>query len=353
MAYSLRKIEDKAIWDAFVASQAQYTFLHAFAYGEMQRELGDRVWRFGIWHEEKLRGVILVIKIHARRGDFLFVPHGPILIQNSPAEMVRQSAEAPAEKFKIFEALIGELKEIARKEKATFIRISPLLENSQENQALFHTLGFRGAPIHMHPEITWTLSLDKSEQELLRDMRKTTRNLIGRAEREGVEIRVGSTENDLEQFYGLYMRTAAKQHFVPFSRAYLSAELKTFGQEGSAIVLGLHSGKVQAGAFIVFYGDAGFYHHGASSLENPKIPVPYLVQWAAIQEAKKRGKKLYNFWGIVPQENTDHPWAGLSLFKMGFGGFRTDYLHAQDLPLSWKYHLNWAVETMRRRRRRY
>ena len=39
------------------------------------------------------------------------------------------------------------------------------------------------------------------------------------------------------------------------------------------------------------------------------------------------------------------------VFKKGFGGFQTDYLHAQDLPLSFGYWINWAIENFRRRKR--
>jgi len=99
-------------------------------------------------------------------------------------------------------------------------------------------------------------------------------------------------------------------------------------------------------------GEYAFYHHGASQNTYPKIPTAYAVQWAAIREAKKRGIKLYNFWGIAPDENDKkHPWAGLTLFKKGFGGYRTNYLHAQDLPLSWKYWISWSIELIRRKMR--
>jgi lipid II:glycine glycyltransferase (peptidoglycan interpeptide bridge formation enzyme) len=36
----------------------------------------------------------------------------------------------------------------------------------------------------MHPEITWSLILNLSEEELLKNMRKTTRYLIRQAEKD-------------------------------------------------------------------------------------------------------------------------------------------------------------------------
>jgi lipid II:glycine glycyltransferase (peptidoglycan interpeptide bridge formation enzyme) len=83
------------------------------------------------------------------------------------------------------------------------------------------------------------------------------------------------------------------------------------------------------------------------------------LQWEAIKEAKSRGCKTYNFWGIAPEiKNPEdikvslHPWAGLSLFKMGFGGERKEYVKTQDLDVSPKYWLNYIIEVLRKHKRR-
>jgi len=121
--------------------------------------------------------------------------------------------------------------------------------------------------------------------------------------------------------------------------------------------------EIVSAAIIIFWQGIAFYHQGASSPKYPKIPVSYLLQWEAIKEAKKRGCNVYNFWGIAPLENKKpyrnpfgilrgkHPWAGLTLFKTGFGGYKKEYVRTQDLPLSSKYWLNYFVEIVRRTKR--
>ena len=82
------------------------------------------------------------------------------------------------------------------------------------------------------------------------------------------------------------------------------------------------------------------------------MPVSYLLQWEAIREAKNRGCKLYDFWGFVdPQKYSKHPWAGPTLFKMGFGGEKFEYIETQDLPLSNKYWLTYFFEKLRKLKR--
>ena len=70
-----------------------------------------------------------------------------------------------------------------------------------------------------------------------------------------------------------------------------------------------------------------------------------------LKQARKRGCKIYNFWGITPTDSPRHPWAGLTLFKKGFGGYKKEYVKTQDLPLSGQYWINYLVERIRRSKR--
>ena len=374
------EIKDRKTWDSFVISQPKHTFLHSWAWGEFNEAMGDKVWRLGIFYGEELVSVALVIKIHARRGNFLFVPHGPIF-QNCHARPVSRygvnSSGHPdldsclRRNDNASKILVGKFKEFAKQEKASFIRVSPLLENTEENKAMFKNLGFRTAPIHMHAETTWTLNLESSEDVLLMGMRKTTRNLIRRAIKEGVEIKMGTGERDVEIFNNLYKETVSRHIFTPFSWTYLKNQVKILGSppyqggvRGDSLVFtAYYNNEPLASAIVVFYGNSAFYHHGASSpTKYPKIPAAYLLQWEAMREAKRRGHKFYNFWGVIPSRNVNgqwsmvngdkkHPWSGITLFKTGFGGFESNYLHAQDLILSWKYWPSWVIETLRKKRR--
>jgi lipid II:glycine glycyltransferase (peptidoglycan interpeptide bridge formation enzyme) len=73
-----------------------------------------------------------------------------------------------------------------------------------------------------------------------------------------------------------------------------------------------------------------------------------VLQWAASRDAKKRGMQVYNFWGIAPENNPNHPWRGITLFKKGFGGRNIEYIHAQDLAVSPLYIIPRTIEMVRR-----
>ena len=335
MTYTLRFITDQGIWEDFVSHAAPHSFLQSWKWGLQYGLSGSKIFRIGMFDEEKLVAAALLIRIGARRGSFLLCPHGPVVLDN-----------------KALPVLIAEITRLGKEEQCDFVRICPLLENTPENVTLFREQGFRPAPIHMHPELSWILDITKPEEELLKEMRKTTRYLIKKTEKDGVQIKMSDDPDDIEKFWPVYQATVNRQHFTPFSKSYLRQEFELFAKDKqAAFFFGVYQGKVIAAAIIIFYGKSGFYHHSGSLQIFDKINASYLLQWRVIQEAKRRGYVQYNFWGISPDSRPQHPWAGLSLFKKGFGGFAEEYVHAQDKPLTPKYNLNFVIETARRLKR--
>ncbi len=329
----IKEITNRDIWENFLLTKKEKTFLNSWNWGEFQKKQEDKVWRLGIYNNE-LVSLALVIKIKARRGTFFFLPHCLI------------------NKEEHLKVLLDYLKKLAKKEKASFIRIAPLLERNETNNNLFK--GFKKAPIHMHPELTWELDISKNEEKILSEMRKNTRYLIRRADKnKDIEIVKSSDINDLKKFNQVYKETARRHSFVPFSLDYLEKQFSCFSDD-IVIFLGKYKEEVISSAVMIYWQGTGYYHHGASlsKYNSNKIPISYLLQWEAIKEGKARDCLKYNFWGIAPTNNKNHPWAGLTLFKRGFGGYRKDYVETKDLPLSLTYYLTYLFEKIRKVKRR-
>lgn len=325
---AIKEITNQKIWDSFVTSQKDYTFLQSWNWGEVAKLSGEKVWRWGIYEKKHLIGVCQAILVSARRGKFLFVPHGPLLAKASE---------------RYFSQVLDFLKETAQEAGLSFLRISPWLEASEKNKLLFKKFGFRPAPSLMHAEETWLIGIDKDEGALLGEMRKTTRNLIRRGQKEGVEIIKSRSLEDVKYLYDLQLETAKRSRFVPFSKKLLELEIETFAKDDQCLLfLGRHRQEITAAALIIFYGSFAFYYQSGS--QETKVPVNYLLQWEVIKEAKKRGCQVYNMWGIAPENKPHHPWVGLTIFKTGFGGYRRVYLHAQDWVFSSRYWLTYLIE---------
>ncbi|MBL7142404.1 MAG: peptidoglycan bridge formation glycyltransferase FemA/FemB family protein [Candidatus Pacebacteria bacterium] len=334
----IKEIQDKKIWEDFLLSFTDKTFLQSWNWGDFNKAMGNKIWRLGIYDWNELVGTALVSKVSARRGTFLLIQHGP-------------NVKTESKKLEVLNALLEELKKLGEKEGACFIRMNPLWGDKD----IFTKLGFKTAQMHANAyEATLKLDISLPEQELLSDMRKTTRYLIRQAQKNPeIEISKSNEMKDVALFDKLNKEVARHQKFVPFSLDFVKNEFDVLSKDNQTLLFfGKYKGEIVASALVVFWSGIAFYHQAALSPKYHKIPVAYLLQWEAIKEAKERGCKTYDFWGFVdPKENPNHPWAGPTLFKMGFSGELYQYLKTQDFPLSWKYWLTFAFEKLRKIKR--
>jgi lipid II:glycine glycyltransferase (peptidoglycan interpeptide bridge formation enzyme) len=190
------------------------------------------------------------------------------------------------------------------------------------------------------------LDLNKNEDELLTEMRKTTRYLIRQSQKIGVIIKKSTDKKHLKDFLKLYNLTSKRHGFVRHQG--IEEEFEIFNKDNQIqLFKAFYHEKLLSASLFVYYQNQAIYHHSASI--DQKIPASYLLQWEAIKEAKKRGLKIYNFWGVTKDENNKkHPWYGLSLFKRGFGGRQVEYLHTHDLPRSILYCATYITESYRK-----
>ena len=338
----IKEIQSKEVWEKFLLECKEKTFLQSWHWGEFQEKMGNKIWRLGIFDDEKLIGTASASKIKAKRGIFLLIQHGP-------------DVRVADYRLRALETLLNELKKIGKEEKASFIRIAPILEENEENKKIFQKLGFRKSPMHANAyEATWKLDITIFEEELLKNMRKTTRYLIRQAMK-NPDIMIEKSEklSDVEIYQKLNSEVARRQNFVPFSLEYIKNEFEIFSKDNEALWLfGKYKGDIAAGALIIFWSGIGFYHQAASLSKYARFSIPYLLQWEAIKEAKKRGCVLYDFWGFTdPEKYPKHPWAGPTLFKMGFGGYPVEYIKTRDYILSKKYWLTYLFEKLRATKR--
>lgn len=327
-------INDRKVWENFLSTHPEANFLQSWEWGEFHKNLNKVIFRIGFFMENKLEGVMVSVVEDAKRGRYLTVPAGPIIDWDNKA---------------LISVFVSEVKKQARESGSIFVRCRPQLLATEE-RGIFKKLGFKDAPIHLHAELTLQLNLIPSEEELLINMRKTTRYEIKKAQSLGIKIETSDDLSDLDEFYKLQLSTAKRQGFVPFSVSFLKEQFKVFAASGKVLLYKAYLKKsLLAEGFIIFYGQEAVYHYGVSTDEGRKYPGAYLLLWEAIKEAKKRGMKRFNFWGAAPANQPNHRFYGISIFKRGFGGENVEYLHAQDLIIDYpRYLINWIIETTRR-----
>lgn len=335
---TVKNIADKSTWEEFILAHPEANFLQSWSWGEFHKNLNKQIFRTGFHEQNKLAGVMLSVIEPARRGRYLTVPGGPIIDWNNK---------------NLINAFAQQIKQIAKENNCVFIRVRPQLKSDDFPKNLFKNLGFIKAPMHLHAELTSQLDITESEEELMAQMRKATRYEIRKGIKEKIKITFSKDEKEIKKFYDLQIETAKRQKFVPFSYEFLHEQFKVFAAKDQALLYKAEfEKKLLAQAFVIFYSKEAVYHYGASTDDGRHYPGAYLIQWEAILEAKKRGMTRYNFWGVAPENNANHRFSGLSLFKRGFGGEDFEYLHAQDLIINKpKYLINYVIESFRNRLR--
>ncbi len=339
---------DPQAWDAFIAAQPWKPFLQSWTMGDVYKDVGQEPIRLSAEDSKGIRAICFAHVVAAKRGKHLSVPYGPLF----------DDSLTPADFEVLLPGLFTMLKQIAKEKGCSFIRMSPFLK-AEDGTALTHGLQKASirtskSPLHLLAEHIWYLKLDKSEADLLAAMRKTTRNLIGRAGRDGVTITASDNPvRDLPLFIELHDETRKRHGFTPYTNDFFRAQVARFApRKECTLYLAHYQGRVIAASIHMHAFGETSYHHGASRSEFSKIPSSYLLQWTAITDAIKRGDKLYSFWGIAPEgSGKDHPFAGVTLFKTGFGGELLNLTHCIDLPVTPKYWLTYWFEKLRKKRR--
>lgn len=331
----VKEMTEKGEWEAFLLAQDRASFLQSWNSKIMSEKLGHRGLALGVYAGNALAGICLIEEVRAKRGNYLSAAYGPVFKEW---------------RTEYLQALTDFLTAYGKKNNFHFLRFSPFVEDNAEMREHFAACGFKTAPIHLLAETLWLLDVRQSEEDLLKGMRKTTRNLVRRAIKEQVVVDAAQDAQSVETFIQLHKETEARHQFVAYNPALFREQVAAFAPDNQVMVLkASHQNALIASAIVMYYGTSGAYHHGASIPS--KIPAAYLLQWSAIKEAKNRGCAYYNFWGITESDDKKHPFYGLSLFKKGFGGQVMHLLPCQDLALSPRYRLTFAVETIRRIRR--
>ena len=108
-------------------------------------------------------------------------------------------------------------------------------------------------------------------------------------------------------------------------------------------------------AGLVFDDETTRYNlQGAQSDQGRKLHATGILTIQLILDAKAKGLKTFDFWGIAPEDApTDHPWVGFTSFKKTFAGYERDYAGTYDIILKpAKYKLYQSTRKLNRLIRR-
>lgn len=313
-------IENRDRWNAFVESQATGNITQTWEWAELGSRLGERALRLGAIDDAgTLRGALLVIVERAPvvGQPYLYAPRGPVCDDpNSPA----------------LAALFDYTRGVAKERGAFMLKVEPnVADGDQAWLDALAKLGLRRNPFATHPRRSWALDITPDEATLLAGMKEKWRYNIRLSSRKGVTVREGRDSADRDTFYTLYRETAERDGIFIHDQRHYDDFLRLYGErDAAALLIAEYEGQPIAALIVARCGAVATYMFGASSNRERNRMPNHLLQWTAIQWAKARGCKLYDFRAIAETLEPGEDMYSLYTYKQGFGGFSLFTLETHD-----------------------
>ncbi len=336
----INKIEDKKIWDRALSKFDYSTMFLSWEWGVFERSLGNCFENWGVFNDGEIIGLLPIKVVKARRGKYIHLRHAPL---------INWEDKKVVDLVKNF--VIDKVKESS----CHFARISPLLIKNSENNVLLKNIGFRPSPTHAtDAELTVIIDLKKPEEEIFRDMRKTTRNLVKKAAEMNIKVKYVSDDSLFDDFEKVYVDTVKRQGWNAYSIDFIKKEYEVFSKEKKAeMFVAYLNGEPISSSIFIKHNNQVIYHYSGSLTKYRDVPSAHLLHWEAIKHFKSEGFSIYNFWGVSPENSKKHPWHGLSLFKRGFTKNELEFVHAHDLIVNPLAYITRFYEYLEARRRGY
>ncbi len=348
----------------------------------LREKNGWTAYYFGVEQNGKLKAsAMLVAKPTFLGKSTYYCPGGPLL---------------DLEDTELVSFFFKNLKKYAKSHNGYVLNIDPyyeLIERTRDGEVKeggfnhkkgiknLKNFGFRTIKSSM-PKYLFVLDLkNRTEEQLLADMKRNTRNHVRKAEKMGVKVRELKRE-ELNIFKQITESTSERRHFEDRPLSYYEnmydlfhkrgeikylvaeaeiAELENGATRGLSEVATENEGAspVKTGAsdpsrestissstivplsvaMFMLYGDEVIYLYSGSDEQYMKdYNAQYLIQWHMIKYAAKHKFKTYNFYGIQGLPDKSKKDYGIYDFKKGFTSDETgkvvELIGAYELPIN-------------------
>ena len=238
---------------------------------------------------------------------YFFIPRGPLLSVNNDTV-----------------AKLGELVELAKQEGVSWIRVEP--QSQDDLEFLRKNINYKIVKTakDIQPPQTLILNLEKSEEDLLSQMKTRTRYNVNLSFRKEIEFQLTDNEKDIEGFLNITQATGQRNHISVYPNEYYLTLFKTI-PENILIYVAKKDSKVIAATIVFQKGDFAVELYGASDYDYRSLKAPYGLRYFIMKDLKSKGVKSFDLGGskiIKTAEGKSVPapgsWFGFSQIKLGF-----------------------------------
>jgi len=297
-----------AAWDRFLQSRSDSGFMQSYHYARVLRKHGWGYFdAFLLKENAEIEGGGRVFIGHIKPGEvYFYMPDGPLLSED---------AAIASEQFSGMLAYIEDMRR-EQTEKVTHLRLEPRLHNRPDFIDEGHQVDGYTEPRH-----TLYIDIDKSKEDLLSHMKYYGRYRVKKAIKLGVTVVQDNSADGFNEFLTLYKETTIRQGISAVNFDYLRSLVEILGADKkSALFFAEYNGIRLATALVIYFGDRATYFFAASNKKHPEVMAPYLLNFEIMVQSRAMGCRWYDFYGISPEQDKDHPLTNISQFKRKFGG---------------------------------
>lgn len=325
---------------------------------------------------------------------------------------------------KLLDYFVKELTKFIKEKKGYVLRIDPyvinkerdidgnIVEDGIDNTNIINNLfnlGFKKVKAEDLEQVGWMFSLDlegKTKDQILKEMKPNTRNIIRKAEKFGINIKE-LTYEELDEFQNIMIETGDRKGFAIRKLSYFQEMYKLFSpddevkyyiselnlkkykenlnkelKEKQEKISSLKDAKYNegqkknltneisslekrikeaeeiikkenkdtitlSGSMFMLIKPEIIYLSSGNYEEYMKFNSQYLIQWMLIQYGLENGFKKHNFYGIPKDINTHPKDYGIYEFKRGFNGYVEELIGELSLPISYKYYLFKLIKILK------
>lgn len=147
--------------------------------------------------------------------------------------------------------------------------------------------------------------------------RNCIQRAITKSAKSGLSLTVGTSEEDMKEFYRLYYGMRKRYGLLPQPYVFFSKMLSVMAPLGKIELLSAyHEGRPISSVLLLKHGQTVTYEYGASRHDMLHLHPSHFLLWESIKRAREQGYQTFDF-GRTSDSNI-----GLSQFKARWGTIR-------------------------------
>lgn len=303
----IKETRDKAEWDKFVSDSGGHP-LQLWGWGELKTKTGP--WTaYRLMTENHGGAQVLIRDLPQPFRHMAYIPRGPIVAKQGSRQKV-----------------LDEIAKWAKQQGCIELKIEP---DWPTETAI--PRGFKRSKNNIQLGRTVMLDLGKTEDELLANATKKTRQYVRKSAGSGVTVCETTNIADIKKCLEIYHQTAQRADFNLHGDDYYYS-LATLLGKNNRIFVAEHSGKVVSFLWLIATPTVAFELYGGVNEQGMELRANYTLKWEAIKQMKQGGVERYDMNGLLND--------GVSNFKLGFSGnAETNLIGTLDKSLSPLYGL--------------